>query len=90
MAAERGLGSGMRAQPGQEGWSIWQQKVLFDLLPADDIGVRLTESCLMIPRKSVSFAIGMGPEMRPDRVACDFCSKRHRCQWRVEAEAVVA
>jgi len=88
MADERGLGSGMRAQPGQEGWSIWQQKVLFDLLPADDIGVRLTESCLMIPRKSVSFVIGMGPDMRPDAVACDFCSKRHRCQWRVEVDPV--
>ena len=88
MANDRGLGSGMRAQPGQEGWSIWQQKTLFALLPADDIGVRLTESCLMIPRKSVSFVIGVGPDMRPDAVACDFCSKRHRCQWRVESEAV--
>ena len=90
LADERGLGSGMRAQPGQEGWSIWQQKTLFDLLPADDIGVRLTDSCLMIPRKSVSFVIGIGPDMRPDAVACDFCSKRHRCQWRVEAETIAA
>ncbi len=90
MAHERSLGSGMRAQPGQEGWSIWQQKILFDLLPADDIGVRLTDSCLMIPRKSVSFAIGIGPDMRPDAVACDFCSKRDRCQWRVKAEPTAA
>ncbi|HDQ73673.1 MAG TPA: hypothetical protein ENN19_16480 [Chloroflexi bacterium] len=83
-ASARGLGSGMRAQPGQEGWSIWQQRVLFDLLPADQIGVRLTESCLMLPRKSVSVVIGVGPDMRPDAVACDFCSKRGRCQWRVD------
>jgi len=90
VAKERGLGSGMRAQPGQEGWSIWQQKALFERLPADSIGVRLTESCLMIPRKSVSFVIGMGPDMRPDAVACDFCSKRHRCQWRVKVETTAA
>lgn len=85
IAAKQDWGLGMRAQPGQEGWSIWQQRVIFERLPTDEIGVRLTDSCLMIPRKSVSFAIGMGPHMRPDAVACDFCSKRERCPWRVEA-----
>jgi hypothetical protein len=83
-AEARQWGSGMRAQPGQEGWSIWQQRVLFDQIPADEIGVRLTDSALMIPRKSVSFVIGIGPDMRPDSVACDFCSKRERCSWRVD------
>jgi len=85
IAADHDWGLGMRAQPGQEGWSIWQQQVIFKRLPTDDIGVHLTDSCLMIPRKSVSFAIGMGPHMRPDAVACDFCSKRERCLWRVKA-----
>ena len=84
IAEEHQWGSGMRAQPGQEGWSIWQQKVLFEYLPTDAIGVHLTDSCLMIPRKSVSLARGFGPDMRPDAVACDFCSKRERCPWRVE------
>jgi hypothetical protein len=85
MAEKHGWGSGMRAQPGQEGWSIRQQRVIFEHLPTDEIGVTLTDSCLMIPRKSVSFVIGMGPDMRPDAVACDFCSKRGRCPWRVES-----
>ena len=82
-AERRGLRIGMRAEPGQEGWPIWQQRVLFGLLPAEEIGVRLTESCLMLPRKSISFVVGLGPEMRPDAVTCDFCSKRERCSWRV-------
>ena len=69
-AMARELGAGMRASPGQEGWSIWQQQVFFGLLSAEEIGVRLTESCLMLPRKSVSFVIGFGPEMRPDAVTC--------------------
>ena len=85
MAADHGWGSGMRAQPGQEGWSILQQRAIFGHLPVDDIGVRLSDSCLMIPQKSVSFVIGMGPDMRPDAVACDFCSRRERCHWRVQA-----
>jgi hypothetical protein len=83
-ATVHGLSVGMRASPGQEGWSIQQQRVLFGLVPAEEIGVRLTSSCLMLPRKSVSFVIGLGPEMRADAVPCDFCSKRERCQWRRE------
>lgn len=89
VAADHNWGLGMRAQPGQEGWSIWQQRVIFDRLPAEEIGVRLNDSCLMIPRKSISFVMGMGPDMRPDAVACDFCSKRERCPWRVTAEMSV-
>ncbi|MCP4542101.1 MAG: hypothetical protein GY832_33675 [Chloroflexi bacterium] len=81
-AAMLDLRTGIQAEPGQEGWPIRQQRVLFDLLSAEDIGVCLTSSCLMMPRKSISFAIGLGPEMKSDAVACDFCSKRERCQWR--------
>ncbi len=81
-ATARGLRVGMRANPGQEGWSIQQQRVVFGLIPAEEIGVRLTSSCLMLPRKSVSFAMGLGPDMRADAVPCDFCSKRERCHWR--------
>jgi len=81
-ATARGLSVGMRASPGQEGWSIQQQRLLFGLIPAGQIGVRLTSSCLMVPRVSVSFVIGLGPDMRADAVPCDFCSKRERCQWR--------
>jgi hypothetical protein len=43
--------------PGSlEDWPIEEQKKLFSLLPGVDsmLGVRLTESFLMIPRKSVS------------------------------------
>jgi hypothetical protein len=87
-ATARGLRVGMSADPGQEGWPITQQRVLFDLLPAEKIGVRLTDSCLMLPRKSVSFVVGLGPDMRADAVPCDFCSKRERCHWRRQKTGV--
>jgi len=82
-ASVRGLGSGMRASPGQEGWSIWQQRALFSVVPAEQIGVCLADTCLMLPRKSNSFVVGLGPEMQPGAVTCDFCSRRGRCPWRV-------
>ncbi len=83
-ATARGWSVGMRASPGQEGWPIQQQRVLFGLVPGEKIGVQLTSSCLMLPRKSVSFVIGLGPDVRADSVPCDFCSKRERCQWRAQ------
>ncbi len=86
-ACELGTSLGMRAQPGQEGWPIEQQRLVFSILPADKIGVRLTESCLMSPRKSVSFIIPRGKELNSSVIPCDFCSKRNRCEWRKEKQS---
>ncbi len=86
-ACEMGLALGMRAQPGQEGWPIEQQRLVFSMLPAEKIGVRLTESCLMIPRKSVSFIIPRGKDLDSSVAPCDFCSKRNRCEWRKEKQS---
>lgn len=85
-AEKAGLKAGMKANPGQEGWPIEQQRILFSIVPAEQIGVRLTESCLMIPRKSVSFAMGLGAGMCSEAVSCEFCSKRERCRWRTESK----
>jgi hypothetical protein len=82
------LSLGMRAQPGQEGWPIEQQREVFKILPGEKIGVRLNESCLMIPRKSVSFVIPRGKNLNNAVVPCDFCSKRNRCEWRKEKQIV--
>ncbi len=86
-ACELDLALGMRAQPGQEGWPIEQQRLVFSILPVDEIGVQLSESCLMIPRKSVSFIIPRGADLDSSVAPCDFCSKRHRCEWRKEKQS---
>jgi hypothetical protein len=83
----RGLKAGMKTQPGQEGWPIEQQRLFFSLIPAERINVKLTDSCLMMPRKSVTFAIAAGKEMCADAEPCDFCTKRDRCKWRKEKAA---
>jgi len=62
-------------------WDIREQKVLFDLLDAKEvenvIGVRLNESYLMIPRKSVSGVIGDTKEQFQE---CQICKRR--CEYR--------
>ena len=46
--------------PGYSEWDISQQKNIFQIIPADKIGVKLTGSCTMIPKKSLSWVIGIG------------------------------
>ncbi|MFO7952639.1 MAG: hypothetical protein R6U91_07535 [Bacillota bacterium] len=85
-ACEQGLDLGMRAQPGQEGWPIEQQREVFSLLPAEKINLRLTESCMIIPRKSATFVIPRGKNLDSSMIPCDFCSKQDRCEWRKEKQ----
>ncbi len=46
-----------RFSPGYKNWDIKEQKYIFQILPVEDIGVTLTKSYMMVPRKSVSFRI---------------------------------
>jgi hypothetical protein len=61
-AAAEGLRTSCRASPGYGDWDVREQKNLFELLPADRIGVTLTESSMMVPRKSISFAVHIAEE----------------------------
>ena len=59
--------------PGYCGWHIREQAKLFSLLPDTPCGVRLTESSLMVPIKSVSGIYGLGPGIRRQGYACEIC-----------------
>ncbi len=63
-AREMNLWPSKRFSPGYGKWDIREQQYMFRVLPAQDIGVRLTESCMMIPRKSVSFRINYYKEQK--------------------------
>lgn len=60
MAAARGLCASRRFSPGYCDWELGQQEMVFRAMNGDSAGVRLTEGCLMLPRKSVSGIIGIG------------------------------
>jgi len=57
IAAGDGEKTSPRASPGYGEWKITNQKNLFELLPADRVGVNLGNSMMMSPQKSTSFAI---------------------------------
>jgi hypothetical protein len=67
------LGSTTRYSPGYCGWNVSEQKKLFSLLPENFCGISLTESSLMLPIKSVSGIIGVGPSAKKEGYLCSAC-----------------
>ncbi len=62
-----------RYSPGYCGWKTSDQFKLFKIFPKDFCGVRLTESALMDPIKSVSGIIGIGPNVEYHEYHCELC-----------------
>jgi hypothetical protein len=61
-----------RYSPGYCGWHTFEQHKLFALLPTT-MGIRLTDSALMQPVKSVSGIIGIGADVRFNPYTCRIC-----------------
>ena len=64
-------------------WALDAQRMLFALLPTDEIGVRLSEHNVMIPAKSLSFVLLVGNG--PAGVEC--LGRCSRCVWNGACEA---
>lgn len=72
-AKASGYGITNRYSPGYCNWPVEEQHKLFSLLPDNFCGISLTQSTMMIPVKSVSGIIGIGPEASRDPYECSFC-----------------
>jgi hypothetical protein len=70
-----------RFSPGYCDWDVSQQRAVFSMLGEDCAGIHLTDSCLMIPRKSMSGIIGIGDSDINDYNPCATCDK-HDCVGR--------
>jgi len=73
----------LRYSPGFCGWSITEQKKLFQTLPSDKVNVQLSDSYFMSPQKSISglIGIGSGDQVYETENICTQCPKidcRHR------------
>ena len=69
--------------PGMVGWPVEHgQPQIFDLLDAGEIGVQLNESMMMLPRKSLTFVLGIGKELMAGGRTCDYCSLKETCRYR--------
>lgn len=83
--SSRGYKTSAPGNPGMPGFPMTEQRNLLELTQADKIGVSLTSSGILIPRKSVSMVIGIGPEMPmwTQAEVCARCNLREICPYRV-------
>jgi len=83
--AEEVEGKGLQASaplsPGSPEWPVEiGQPQIFALLDPSKAGVTLTSGGMMIPKKSVSFIVGIGPEMSQTSM-CSVCSLKETCRY---------
>jgi hypothetical protein len=72
-----------RVSPGYGRWPLSAQEALFARLPHAAVGVFLNPSLLMVPRKSISFALWIGARGAPRSglSGCDTCGLV-QCRYR--------
>ena len=63
--------------PGYCGWDVSEQQSLFSLLPQGFCGVQLLPSSLMLPLKSISTIMAIGPDVTYEPYRCAICRKQN-------------
>ena len=81
----RGYEVSSPVNPGMPGFPLTEQWNLLGLVNAEEIAVRLTTSGVLVPRKSASMIMGIGPKMTKWTQAevCARCSLRETCYYKV-------
>jgi hypothetical protein len=76
-----GLQASSPLSPGSPEWPVEVgQPQIFALLDPSKAGVTLTSGGMMIPKKSVSFVVGLGQEMSQASM-CSVCSLMETCRY---------
>lgn len=72
--SESGYRTSFPYSPGHCEWPVSDQEFIFALLPDSPCGIRLTDSGLMIPVKSVSGIVGIGKNIERKPFGCAICT----------------
>lgn len=81
-ARQRGSYASIPLNPGIIGWPVEAgQLQIFSLLDTRSIGVKLSDSFQMIPRKSTSTIMGISSSPFSAGRTCDFCGLRETCRY---------
>ncbi len=76
-----GLTASTPLSPGSPDWPVEVgQAEVFALLDPSPAGITLTSAGMMVPKKSISFVVGIGPEMSTAG-ACQICSLQDTCRY---------
>ncbi len=70
-----------RYSPGYCGWNVSEQQKLFTFFPENFCGIKLSDTSLMYPIKSISGIIGIGKEVKKNNYPCKLCDDKN-CIYR--------
>lgn len=73
LACQQGFNALERISPGYGDWPLEAQFQLFPLTRGEEIGIELSPSALLAPRKSITALIGIGPGLVPVQAGCASC-----------------
>ena len=62
--------------PGYCGWDIREQQDFFPMFPPEPCGIKLSESSLMTPEKSISGFFAMGENLARQPYHCEICQNK--------------
>ncbi|AFM01614.1 vitamin B12 dependent methionine synthase [Desulfitobacterium dehalogenans ATCC 51507] len=82
---EKQLDTTFSLGPGHSYWKgLEDVRSIIDYLKGERIGISLTDSNLMLPKKSIAMVMGVGSNL-PDfkgKIHCDFCHLKGNCTMR--------
>lgn len=82
IARRRGCRATLGYYTGYCDWHVSQQKVIFEIVDSVAVGVMLTDSCMMVPEKSISGVFGIGDLDAAKPPCLAVCNQRETCTHR--------
>jgi hypothetical protein len=81
MARATGVKASIPLNPGTSHWPMSGQRLIADLVRAQEIGVTARESGVLHPFKSIAFAVALGEDVitPAEGSSCDYCERRDLC-----------
>lgn len=87
-ATEKGLYPSIPLSPGLVGWAVDPgQREVFAAIDAQAVGVRLNESCMMLPRMSLTQVLGFSRTPGLAGKTCDYCAMKETCRYQEPGKA---
>ena len=80
LAQRKGCSTRWRFSPGYGHWDVRIQPEIVKLAQGDSIQLKTTDSCMLVPRKSVTAIIGWSPAVKdevPCKKSCQDCGQKN-------------
>jgi len=92
VAGAKGLKASSPLYPGNDGFGLSQQRVVYELAGASGIGLKISDGGMLSPVKSASmiFAIGKTAMVWDRNEDCGTCKARELCRFRSREDASLA